>query len=444
MVALFVFLVLVVGVHFALQNEGVYSLVGNWVKTYERVGNDDDSWEVIRVSKPYVAIVNERLLSWDADHYYHISQSLYAPPTCNEIEYAFMPLFPLIWHATNASPLAMCLLNILMYLIGVGVMMRIFEGKLNGWMCLLVLCMPLTIVYCIPYSEALFFVCVAVGLYGYARDSYWLYFIGFMLAAATRSAGNILIVAWMITDILSALRSRISWHKAIGNMGLHLLPLIVGIGMAMLFQHLHGAEHWFEYVIAQRHWDKELSLPQWPFTEWSEESKSISFPIIYAFFIPALGWLALSLLNSVKGKKVGVDGEKWEEMRMLSVLFFVGNIVLALLTQKGCMYSQGRLLTCTPFFLFLVLDISRQKLPTAWVVVASVFLVIALGLCHRLLIKPSTMGLVITMLTALLVVYNQRMRPWVRRTLLWVTIVINVCWTAYLLNCFLNRGWIFT
>ena len=167
-------------------------------------------------------------------------------------------------------------------------------------------------------------------------------------------------------------------------------------------------------------------------------------PLLFILFIPALAWLALTLFRSAQAPKNGNDFDSRQQLRLLSVLFFVGNIVLALFTQKGCMYSQARLLTCTPFFLFLILDMASHEHHRLWDYTLAAFIVLSLVLCRHMQFHTYTLGLPITLGLILLVFFHRRMPDWLTKTLLAVTCLLNIFWTAYLFNCFMNGGWIFT
>ncbi len=434
--------------HALLQDDKVYNAVSDVVETYAVEHYDGGSWHAYHVQKPFAQITNERLIVFDASHYNSIKeyfyQSPFAPKNC---EYAFFPLFPLLWRATGLTPIGICLLNIALFLLGSVVLLLVFRDKLAPWMVLLIACMPYLVIFAIPYSEALFFITAAIGLYGLVNRRYWLFFIGFMLAAMTRSASNILLVAWLITDLLLSLRQQESWKQYLKNVALHLAPVITGVALVVIIQRLCGAPHWFQFISSQELWGKSISLPRWPFTDWSEEGKSVTWALIYTLFIPALAWLATKLHTSLRHQNTDgatSDSREWQEARLLCILFFVGNIVLALFTQNGCMYSQARLLTCTPFFLFLVLDLARRPVPKVWRWLVAACLIATAIYCIRMLVKADTIGCTITLLLITLVFFHHWMPSWLRSTLLGITVTLNIYWTAYLFNCFLNCGWVFT
>ena len=263
-----------------------------------------------------------------------------------------------------------------------------------------------------------------------------------MLGAMTRSAGNIIVVAWVIVDVLNMIYSKGSLKKLLVDITKHLLPVVIGIAAVVLFQHSHGAEHWFQYVVAQGEWGKELSLPVWPFTNWSVENESVTNPLLFILTIPALVWLGSVLIGGLRKNRQEKSAlDTMQQLRILSVLFFVGNVLLALFTQKGCMYSLSRLLTCTPFFVFLLLDFANSEIKPLWKWMISVFFVLAAVLCFNLF---TYIGCWVVFLMLALVFYHSHMGKRVKLTVCLITIFLNVLWTAYLFNNFLTGSWIFT
>lgn len=438
---------LVVLCHRLLQDDSIYVLVGEKVQTYQRVNNPDGSWFACKVSRPFTAPTSSNLLSWDASHYNEIRQYLYSPDKMWVGNFAFFPLFPVVWRLSQMGPMGISVFNYLLYVIGLAIVALIFGRDIPYWKCLLMLCAPMAVIYMIPYSEALFFITIALGMIGMIRHRYWLFFVGFFLACTTRAAGNILGVAFVIADVLMGLRNKDSVSTTFLNILSHLAPIVSAVLLVVLFQHLRGAEHWFEYVLAQQYWGKELSWPTWPFSDWSQEGASVSQPLIYILTLPALLWLVLQLWKSIK-KQTSEPVDDRYQLRLLSVLFFVGNVLLALFTQHGCLFSQARLLSCTPFFAFLLVDMSSENKSSCWkIVMLSIFLLttILLHLVHLLDLPILSMeGSWIVLSLVVLVFFGDCFPEWLRYPFLGAIVVVNVVWTAYLFNCFLTNGYIFT
>lgn len=457
-----------------LHNPTVYHAVRGVAKTYRVEKQADNTIEVTRERIPFNPVHDTLLLHWDAENYKLIADHLYDPQYVWPGYKAFFPLFPLLWRLTGLSPIGVCVLNFLLFVAGLLLLLKTCKGlsSLGAGPApsggtdslrrlLVLLCMPFMVIFLIPYSEGLFFLCISLGLYGLFKQRYWIFFIGFMLGCMTRAAGSILLVAWVITDVLYALRYRTSWRGLLRSLALHLAPVAAGVAVVVAIQVLSGGGSPFDFARAQSEWGKEWSLPSWPLTDWSDEGKCVTQPLIFILFLPALGWLCAELVKSLRG---GCAAAKQQDtpaatdapavrvqwlVRVLSVLFFVGNVMLALFTQKGCMFSQARLLTCTPFFFFLAIDFEgalrrpgREARVWRWVVVG--FMVLAAALCRLMLFKGQTLGCIITFLFLTLVLFAPLKPKAVDRVVLAVALLLNIFWTANLFNCFLSGGWIFT
>lgn len=420
-----------------LQTESVYRKVSSVVKIYEKVTQDDGSWYTEKVEKPFTRPADVDMLSWDAAIYDLIRQYGYDSDHVWTGFFAFFPLFPLVWRLTGLGAAGVSVFNWCLFSLGLLLMALLFADRRPRWALLLPLCAPYAVIFMIPYSEALFFISIALGMYGLVKERYWIYFVGFLLGSMTRAAGNIMIVAWLVVDVVDFISSRGGWKQFALDVARHLAPIVLGVFVVMVVQRLYGAEHWFEYAASQRYWGKSLSLPDWPLTDWTEMGRSVTWPLMLILTVPSLVWLVLSLWR-------GIGKGPMAQLRMLSVLFFVGNVLLAFITQHGCLYSQARLLTCTPFFVFLLYDMATAERNRAWQWGMAVAMIVAAVLCIDLFSYPRTRGCWLVFASALLVFFGRKMKTWVAVTLLSIAILFNVYWTTYLYNDFLIGSWCYT
>ena len=179
-----------------------------------------------------------------------------------------LPLFSVLWRATGLDSLSIGILNCLLFAIGMLIMFKIFGNELPPWAFLLVLCVPYLVIFMMPYTEALFFLCIAVGLYGVIKEKYGFYFIGFLLASMTKASASILIAVFLFAEIIS-----LAYHRKpllfLARFGKRILPVVLGVLCVMIFQKLRGAENFHQFFISQKIWGKYLSLPELPFSDWS-------------------------------------------------------------------------------------------------------------------------------------------------------------------------------
>ena len=428
-----------------LQDEGAYRVAEKVMVSIGLRNYPSPEVSNRKTSDRYARPNNENLLAADAGHYHYMCRNMYAlDDRDGHYRYAFFPMFPLMWRWLGCNTVGISVINWLLFCIGVAIVVSLCVRRESPWVVLLPLCLPMLTPYMVPLSESLFFLAVAIGMAGVVRNRYWLFFVGFFLAGLTRAAVSVLLVAWVVADIIAALNNRESVAGALRRIVLHALPIVVATFCVMLFQRMNGAEHWFEFVHAQSYWDKSLSWPTLHWTDWSDEGRSISWPLMYAFGMPAVIYLAYMLCRCFRRNTAPTPSlDNRDVLRLLSLLFVVGNILLAMVTQNGCMYSQARLLTCTPFSLFLVLDLASRPLHRwrGWVL--GLFGILAVALCWQMYSYGYMQGITVLTLLALLVFLGSRMPRGLRWTMIGLAAVVNILWQGYLLTAYVDGRWLF-
>ena len=340
------YFVLVLSVHLLMQNNDVHYLFRKILPTYEV--SLDESWNktITNSNKPFEKITSEKMTVWDGSHYNFIKEEMYSDIK----NFAYYPLFPLFWKATGLSTLGISLLNIFLFALGMWVMFKIFKNNLSWKHLLLLLCVPYMVIFMMPYSEALYFLFIALGLYGILKEKYWFYFFGFLLASMTKSSSLLFVILFLCLEGLYALN-----HRSISLFFKRFLkavfPVALGMFLVMLFQWIMGAPSFFQSIISQKYWGKSLSLPQLPFSFWSNESRSITVPFLCLYFLPMLVVLAREVVVALKSKQ-RIEFDNWKYVRLICIVFLVGNVFTALFTQHGGLYSLARYLLATPFFVF--------------------------------------------------------------------------------------------
>lgn len=438
--AIIVFFAAVFGLHRLLQEPAVHTPLRHVFKTYE-VSSDGNGGKCVNNSdKTFERIEAGKMNSWDAEHYKRIKETLY---TTERIEcWAFFPLFSVLWRATGLDSLGIGILNCLLFAIGMLIMFKIFGNELPPWAFLLVLCVPYLVIFMMPYTEALFFLCIAVGLYGVIKEKYGFYFIGFLLASMTKASASILIAVFLFAEIIS-----LAYHRKpllfLARFGKRILPVVLGVLCVMIFQKLRGAENFHQFFISQKIWGKYLSLPELPFSDWSSEGKSITDPFLLLYFVPMIVVSVRAFLAGI-GRKVEKEITTWQYTRLLSLLFLSGNIFTALLTQHGGLYSLARYLLATPFFVFLLFDTVKNRRNKMWEAAYAVIGLITVVLCRHNFFKADFAGTWLVMLGSLLAFFHRRFGKRLLYPALVACILLNICWTAYMFNCFLLDSWIFT
>lgn len=428
--------------HYALQHERFYRPVSSVIKTYQQATDENGNKNLWLESVPFTEITPEKNIVWDAAHYNRIREHLYMSDVDRWSNYAFFPLFPLIWRATGLNGFQICLFNWLVFCLGMLFIYFIFKDKVKIWQYLLVLCIPMSVVYMMPYTESLFFLFVAAGLYGIVKNNYPVYFIGFFLASMTRSSAALFITVFLCAEIINFFYARNIKSSAV-NFAKRLLPIVAGVVAVMIIQKLNGSPRWFFFIEAQKFWGKYLSLPVLPFSDWSEEGQSITNPFLLMYFLPCVVIIIREFFKSLKQKdKTPLSVQEY--VRLLSLLYLAGNVFIALLTQHGSLNSLARYMLCTPFFEFLLLDTYLRDRNKIWQLVYLLIGLAAMIICLRHFSHPNGMGIYLVMLVSLLVFFHRYIPEKLLYTLIILAVLFNTVWTSYLYNCFLLNAWIFT
>lgn len=440
LIAMIVFCSLVFTTDYLLQKQRIYKYFSPIIKNYTNVYKEDGSKDVKQEKKPFVEIKNDSYSVWDGDHYKRIKDYLYKDKD-SKYSFAFFPLFPVIWRLTTLSSFGITLFNYALFCLGMILFIKMFKDKIPKWVFFLTLCIPMLVVYLIPYTEALFFLTISIGLYGIIKQKYWIYFIGFMLASMTRSSASIFIIAFICTEILVN-SSNFSFKKFIIEISKRLMPIVLGVFFVMLYQKIQGADSWFTFINAQKLWGKEFSLPKIPFSDWSEEGRSITFPFVYIFLIPMIIILIRDFIKRIKHKENTPNVYLY--VKYLSMFYIVGNILVAILTQKGSLNSLARYILCNPFFVFLLFQTTIQDRNKKWQYIYCAIAFVAIFLCRNSLTHYNGFGIYLFILTSTLVFFHRYLSNKAIYVLLFITIALNILWTAYLLNAYLSDSWIYT
>lgn len=428
--------------HIALQNERIYKPLSGVIKTYNENVDENGNRNLWLDKKPFTKITPEKTLVWDADHYNRIRENVYDSDIDRWANYAFFPLFPLVWKATGLNGLGICFFNWIVFSLGILFLYYLFRDKIDRWAFFLILLIPMNVVYMIPYTESLFFLCIACGLYGIIKDNYALYFIGFLFASMTKSSAAIFFAIFTCAEIVAYIRLR-TWRKSLINYSKRLLPIIIGVLFVMIIQKLNGSPRWFFFIEAQKFWGKYLSLPTLPFSDWSEEGRSITNPFLVMYFLPCVVVIIREFLLSFK-HKTHLEFSTWEYAKYICLLYLAGNIFIAMLTQHGSLNSLARYMLCTPFFVFLLLDTLRCDREKKWQLIYTIIGIATVIICLSNFSQSNGIGIYFVMLGSLLVFFHRYFSKKLLYISIFIIIFANIFWTSYMFNCFICNAWIFT
>lgn len=450
-------LILFIGVFELFQNDKIYhNTLGVISKNYERTGGWAD-YEINRVSKPFLKIENENFLRWDAPIYKCISERMYVKEEAcyGKVRAAFFPLFPIIWRVTRCTPIGISLMNYILFIISLALIVNYFiKGKLLKKILtyIVLITLPSTIIYYIPYTESLFLITLVIAVLGIMREKYWMVFIGFFLMSMVRPATIFVLIAILLTETIIYFKNR-NFRLFLNKVFVHTLPFLLGYLSSIFIQYWYSGS-WTSLIEAHKYWDGKIqSITR--ISDWSMEGFGMNSFAIFFVAIPAVLFsifLVIKINNSKWEFIEKIKAYKEEYLFLISILYLAGIFVFTLITSGGSLHSFFRFTLCTPlFYIAVVFLISRiPKIPLKILLTIFTSLGIALFIFFRLVeygsnqAKFSYVGLFMLLTCFLYFLIKDKLyRP--LQILAIVGIVItNIIWNTYMLNMFFSNGWIFT
>ena len=206
------------------------------------------------------------------------------------VDYAFFPMFPLLWHLSHLGNLGISILNGLLFGLGFATLNRIY--RLTNEQKILYLCLPPLYFCFVPYSESLFFLEASLLLYG-IYDKKSLLIIGSLIfLSLTRATAAFLLPGLLLSEVFCA-EPGLLWPALKRFIWQYLLPLMAGTFLFFYIEYLFSHK-WFLFFEAQVYWGHKFSLPVFPL--FSIGGDTTLWLSALAFFI---GVVALLLVGRV-------------------------------------------------------------------------------------------------------------------------------------------------
>lgn len=448
---------LFLGVFTLLQNEKVYEkTLGRVSYNYERVGKWN-SFKINNVKKPYTDITNHNLLWWDAPIYQCISERMYTKEEAcyGKVRAAFFPLFPIIWKVTDSSAISISIINYFLFSAGLALLCLYFYNNSlfeSSSVFALMLTFPTTIIFFIPYTEALFFFCMALTAIGLLKSNYPLYFIGALLTAMVRPAAVFILLAILTAELFIGLRHK-NAKLYIKDSFLSGLPFGIGYSIAILIQFWTSGS-WSALRDSHAYWSGGIQKIE-SIVDWSIEGFGMNVFSIIVVSIPAFVfclYVALSLfakssvfLNTLKDNKTNY-------IFLVSMLYIAGILCFTLLTSGGNLHSYFRFTLSTPLFylgaLILLGFISKTRTRYHLLIFCTACVLLFLFMNNvpygGSRITFSYVGMYLLILTTGFLLIRKYLNNAVQIAFTGGIIIANTIWTTYLLNAYLSNGWLFT
>jgi hypothetical protein len=451
-------LLLFLGVFKLLQHDKIYQhTLGVISQNYERTG-DWNNYEIKKVSKPYVQIKNENFENWDAAIYSCISKKMYAPENeCyGKVRSAFFPLFPMLWKITNSSFIGISLINYFLFIISIALLvMMLFKEPISYKLGIyaILISIPSSIVFYIPYSESVFLFTMVIATIGVLKNKYWIYFVGILLFSMVRPASVFVLMAIIAAESMFFIKNR-DWYNLLRRIAYGSIPFLLGYLFVFIIQFIYSGS-WTTFFDAQKYWEGGFSLIT-NISDWSLESFGLtSFAMIFVC-LPALSYIiyllfAKNKLFPQKSNDLYVDFEK-QHLLLVSLLYLSGIFVFTLITSGGNFHSFFRFTLGSPFFYIAILILLshlfnneiKPYLLSFIVSVLLLFIFMSVVKYGGERIQFSYFGPLMFILTSLFLLFRRRIPFPIQILTVLLIIFLNTVWNTYLLNIFLSNGWIFT
>ncbi|MBE9466780.1 MAG: hypothetical protein IMY72_00500 [Bacteroidetes bacterium] len=366
--------------------------------------------------------------------------------------FAFFPFFPLIWKITNLPPIGILFLNYIFFSSSILILLKLFsEPKSYARNVILSLSLPSIIIFLIPYTEATFMLMVSIGIYGFIKNKYWIFFIGFLLASLTRPSFTFLLLSIIGTEFFYLIK-----HKkikiGIKNTLYRISPLLIGTIIVSLIQYTQGSGDFFKFIKVQKYWNNILSIPH-NLRDWSQESFGINIGVIFFIFIPLLILIFQLLYKQLKeNKKKPVLNYKSPKdyLLILSMLYLIGNSLFIILFRGGSLHCLFRFTICSPFLyilLYIAFDYIRHiSLNFRLFSICSLTLssLLVLGLAdYSTYWNFSDFGIFVFIASLFFWLFQDLKSCRIYKNGIILLLLVNLVWTTYLFNTYIINGWIF-
>lgn len=432
--------------YFIFQNPTIYKYTlnkvsRNWVKTDKGRKMADTA---------YIQLTAENFLQWDGKHYAFIKDNGYnISKSGGNHTFAFFPLFPLLWKISRLPDQGIIFLNFILFSIGLILLQTVFIPHKNSLALAFVpLLFPGIVSFLIPYTEAVFFITLSIGIYGYMKDKYWLYLIGMMLASMARPSITLIALAVLCTELYYFIQQK-NVIDSLKSFTKKISPLIAGTLIVSLIQLAYGSGSLTKFAEVQSLWGKKLSIPH-NIRDWSLEGFSMNIAVIVFIAIPVLAFLFLSALKIFE-KKNEQQENKVQYLQILSSFFIGGTFLYILLYQEGSLNGLFRYVQCTPFFFVLIfslpykLDALKNEYKIFMLFICFILGLFLLGMIgYSSFWSFADLGFFIFSSALFLWLFQPYEKNIYYKVLLVITLAINIIWTTYLFNMYISNGWIYT
>ncbi len=438
-----IILLLAWGANLLFQNKTVYDkTIGKYITQIQKVNG-----EMTAPDKAFESITKDKLIRWDAVHFLFIRDNHYDQNKVGDYIFAFFPLFPFVWELSGLSTVGICLFNFLLFVASLillfealGISLKTKEIFLKY---IVLISLPGTVVFFLPYAESVFFFTISVAFYGAMKNRYLFYFAGMMLCSMARPAAVIIGMAIISKDIFMFITTK-EYYSLPKKIFMNVLPVIVGTVLIGAVQYYYNPAHFFNFIHVHKYWEHTLQLPR-NLRDWSQEGFSMNVALVFILIPMLIFFLAKNIF--VKRETQNIQ----DDLFNFSVFYIVGSAFFILLFQGGNLHGLFRYVVCTPFFfVFCILSFERfNKLISNEKLALFIFTFLPALFTYSVASYLSawefySMGFFLVFLNFIFLFYMQPFEKLFSKIFFALVLVFNIVWNVYMLNCYLNDGWIFT
>jgi len=278
------------------------------------------------------------LLFFDSVHYQSVATQGYE----THFEVAFFPLFPFLWKFLGFSLLGISLFNALLYISCLAFIARI---EMLDWIdYFIALALPSAIFYFIPYSEALYFSCSLLILYGIRSNSFPLQIVGIALCSFCRPVLPILLPTILLYHFI--------YRRSISKTIISGLTALSGTLLAFFIHWIYTGD-FLSYFTAFNTWDYNFKFPLLPLT--SGGGGAIRQLDGYGLLVGVFSIMLLIRLLKERTRNRN-DSDKVFSLAYLAFL----TILIISLMRGGRLDSMNRFLFCSPYFVLGLFYIEKN------------------------------------------------------------------------------------
>lgn len=302
---------------------------------------------------------SSHFINWDAGYYFRIKNNGY-----EGFNVAFFPLFPMIWIGLSFSIIGIVFFNAILFLTSFYILIRVL--KTTTWETILYLSIPSFIFFYLPYTESIFFASSTLLFFGLKDRKKYLVATGLLLCTLSRPAFTVFIPAIIITELLCETINA----KLFLRLGLYLAVTLVGLLIVGIIQYQYTGK-WFEFFIAQNHWENKLQIPKFPLTSYA--SGLIVRLDGAAMLVGTIATIILSLLifKLKSFKDIIIQKEV-----VFSLCYLAGITFIVLIFRGGNLFSLNRFVFAVPFIIVVADFYFKRKISFSKKQLMFIFLII--------------------------------------------------------------------